>query len=224
MAEEQGLFDFARVAEGIASKMERRHPHVFGDEVVDSSAMQQVRWEEIKAGALALWESLKGMAGNFVQIGGQMIDGLISGVTAKLTALKDTVVGAATSVGQWFKETLGIASPSRVFMEYGGWVSEGAALGIQKGQGLAAAAAGGLAGVTAAPMAAAGTDALAAAQAMPITAPAPLMALATNVSALWLKLSVAPVPTLMLLAPKAAVALLPSPTFKMPPDRVVVPM
>ena len=105
-----------------------------------------------------------------------MIDGLISGVTAKLTALKDTVVGAATSVGQWFKETLGIASPSRVFMEYGGWVSEGAALGIQKGQGLAAAAAVGLAGVTAAPMAAAGTDALAAAQAMPITAPAPLMA------------------------------------------------
>ncbi len=134
------------------------------------------RWEEIKAGALALWENLKGMAGNFVQIGGQMIDGLISGVTAKLTALKDTVVGAATSVGQWFKETLGIASPSRVFMEYGGWVSEGAALGIQKGQGLAAAAAVGLAGVTAAPMAAAGTDALAAAQAMPITAPAPLMA------------------------------------------------
>ncbi|WP_428142973.1 phage tail tape measure protein [Delftia acidovorans] len=134
------------------------------------------RWEEIKAGALALWESLKGMAGNFVQIGGQMIDGLISGVTAKLTALKDTVVGAATSVGQWFKETLGIASPSRVFMEYGGWVSEGAALGIQKGQGLAAAAAVGLAGATAAPMAAAGTDALAAAQALPMAVAMPAMA------------------------------------------------
>lgn len=134
------------------------------------------RWEEIKAGAMSLWTDLQGLAGRFVEIGGQLIDGLISGVTAKLTALKDTVVGAATSVGQWFKETLGIASPSRVFMEYGGWVSEGAALGIQKGQGLAAAAAVGLAGVTAAPMAAAGTDALAAAQAMPITAPAPLMA------------------------------------------------
>lgn len=134
------------------------------------------RWEEIKAGAMSLWTDLQGLAGRFVEIGGQLIDGLISGVTAKLTALKDTVVGAATSVGQWFKETLGIASPSRVFMEYGGWVSEGAALGIQKGQGLAAAAAVGLAGVTAAPMAAAGTDALAASQAMPITAPAPLMA------------------------------------------------
>jgi tetrapyrrole methylase family protein/MazG family protein/ATP diphosphatase len=49
MAEEQGLFDFARVAEGIAAKMERRHPHVFGSEVVDSAAQQQQRWEEIKA-------------------------------------------------------------------------------------------------------------------------------------------------------------------------------
>ena len=49
IAEEQGLFDFARVAEGIAAKMERRHPHVFGDEVVDSAAAQQRRWEEIKA-------------------------------------------------------------------------------------------------------------------------------------------------------------------------------
>lgn len=133
------------------------------------------RWEEIKAGAMSLWTDLQGLAGRFVEIGGQLIDGLISGVTAKLTALKDTVVGAATSVGQWFKETLGIASPSRVFMEYGGWVSEGAALGIQKGQGLAAAAAVGLAGVTAAPMAAAGTDALAAAQALPMAAAMPAM-------------------------------------------------
>ncbi|ATH13818.1 phage tail tape measure protein [Delftia acidovorans] len=134
------------------------------------------RWEEIKAGAMSLWTDLQGLAGRFVEIGGQLIDGLISGVTAKLTALKDTVIGAATSVGQWFKETLGIASPSRVFMEYGGWVSEGAALGIQKGQGLAAAAAVGLAGATAVPMAAAGTDALAAAQALPMAAAVPAMA------------------------------------------------
>lgn len=49
IAEEQGLFDFARVADGIAEKMIRRHPHVFADEVVKDSAAQQVRWEEIKA-------------------------------------------------------------------------------------------------------------------------------------------------------------------------------
>jgi MazG family protein len=49
MAEEQGLFDFARVADGIAEKMIRRHPHVFADEVVADAAAQQVRWDEIKA-------------------------------------------------------------------------------------------------------------------------------------------------------------------------------
>ena len=32
MAEEAGLFDFEDVAAGIAEKMLRRHPHVFGSE------------------------------------------------------------------------------------------------------------------------------------------------------------------------------------------------
>lgn len=43
MAEEQNAFDFAAVADGIADKMERRHPHIFGD------AEQSPGWEEIKA-------------------------------------------------------------------------------------------------------------------------------------------------------------------------------
>jgi len=45
MAEEQGLFDFGDVAAGIADKMVRRHPHVFGGADGDGSAGQ---WEEIK--------------------------------------------------------------------------------------------------------------------------------------------------------------------------------
>jgi MazG family protein len=49
MAEEQGLFDFARVVEGIAEKMVRRHPHVFADETLKTAADQQRRWDEIKA-------------------------------------------------------------------------------------------------------------------------------------------------------------------------------
>ncbi len=31
LAEEQGLFDFNDVAQGMADKLTRRHPHVFGD-------------------------------------------------------------------------------------------------------------------------------------------------------------------------------------------------
>ncbi len=49
MAEEEGRFDFDRVAHGIADKMIRRHPHVFGDATVDSAAAQHRAWEATKA-------------------------------------------------------------------------------------------------------------------------------------------------------------------------------
>jgi MazG family protein len=50
MAEEQGLFGFDDVVAAIADKLERRHPHVFGDEAAKVSARaQKVRWEDIKA-------------------------------------------------------------------------------------------------------------------------------------------------------------------------------
>jgi len=49
MAEENGYFDFAAVAQGISDKMIRRHPHVFGDHSVDSAAAQTAAWEEQKA-------------------------------------------------------------------------------------------------------------------------------------------------------------------------------
>jgi tetrapyrrole methylase family protein/MazG family protein/ATP diphosphatase len=49
IAEERGEFDFAAVAQGIAAKLVRRHPHVFGDERLDGAAAQSRRWEELKA-------------------------------------------------------------------------------------------------------------------------------------------------------------------------------
>ncbi len=49
MAEEQGLFGFKDVAAAIAEKMERRHPHVFGDVQINSVAAQGRAWEEHKA-------------------------------------------------------------------------------------------------------------------------------------------------------------------------------
>jgi MazG family protein len=50
MAEEQGLFVFDEVATAIADKLERRHPHVFGDEVAKADGVaQKARWEDIKA-------------------------------------------------------------------------------------------------------------------------------------------------------------------------------
>jgi ATP diphosphatase len=49
MAKEAGRFDFGTVAERIAAKMIRRHPHVFGDAEVADSAAQTLAWEETKA-------------------------------------------------------------------------------------------------------------------------------------------------------------------------------
>ena len=49
MAEEAGLFAFDDVAEMIADKMERRHPHVFGAAEIASVAAQNQAWEEHKA-------------------------------------------------------------------------------------------------------------------------------------------------------------------------------
>src|SRR5579864_16256 len=49
MAEEAGQFGFDDVAKAIADKMERRHPHVFGDAVIASAAAQTIAWEEQKA-------------------------------------------------------------------------------------------------------------------------------------------------------------------------------
>lgn len=49
MAAEQGAFDFGDVVAAIADKMERRHPHVFGDETVADAAEQSGRWEALKA-------------------------------------------------------------------------------------------------------------------------------------------------------------------------------
>jgi MazG family protein len=49
MAEEAGLFGFEDVAAAIADKMQRRHPHVFGDAEIVSAAAQNEAWEAQKA-------------------------------------------------------------------------------------------------------------------------------------------------------------------------------
>jgi ATP diphosphatase len=49
MAREEGGFDFDAIAEAVADKMIRRHPHVFGDGDVADAAAQTRAWEAQKA-------------------------------------------------------------------------------------------------------------------------------------------------------------------------------
>ncbi|MEL7491287.1 MAG: nucleoside triphosphate pyrophosphohydrolase [Pseudomonadota bacterium] len=49
MASEENLFDFADVLKSISDKMERRHPHVFGDADERDAEGQTASWEKQKA-------------------------------------------------------------------------------------------------------------------------------------------------------------------------------
>ena len=48
IAKEEGMFTIEDVVNGLAEKMVRRHPHVFGDEEYGSAEQNRLRWEEIK--------------------------------------------------------------------------------------------------------------------------------------------------------------------------------
>ncbi|TXI34371.1 MAG: phage tail tape measure protein [Aquipseudomonas alcaligenes] len=89
------------------------------------------------------------LPGKFSEFGSMVISGLVNGMTAKLSAARDTVVSFGNSIKGWFTETLGIHSPSRVFMGYGANVGEGAAIGISGSEGLVRKAALGMAAATA---------------------------------------------------------------------------
>ena len=145
-------------------------------------------WARTTAGAAALWQTLVSLKDRFFTAGGDLMDGLINGITSRVQMVRDAIGGVADDVGAWFREKLGIASPSKVFMQYGGWISEGAALGIQGGQGAVrtAALAMATAATTALPMAA-GAAALGPdgqptlqAQALRLDTRPPLMAQATG--------------------------------------------
>lgn len=48
-AAEEGRFDLYDVIDALADKMIRRHPHVFGDDVVEDTAELKLRWDAAKA-------------------------------------------------------------------------------------------------------------------------------------------------------------------------------
>jgi len=99
------------------------------------------KWGGISAWFGAQWTAIKGYAwstitwfttlpGQFAAIGRHMIDGLIGGITGKLAALKALIISAGSNVAGWFRRTLGIHSPSRVFRGFGGNIIDGLTLGI----------------------------------------------------------------------------------------------
>lgn len=75
IAAEEGRFDFDAVAQGIAEKLVRRHPHVFGADKLQSSGAVLKRWDELK-------RAEKGKAHK------SLLDGISGGLPALMRAEK----------------------------------------------------------------------------------------------------------------------------------------
>jgi hypothetical protein len=75
------------------------------------------------------------MPAKFSEFGGMLISGLVNGITNAMGSVKTAITGAGDSTIGWFKEKLGIHSPSRVFAQLGGYTMAGLSQGIENGQG-----------------------------------------------------------------------------------------
>ncbi|MEG5377671.1 phage tail tape measure protein [Enterobacter hormaechei] len=95
-----------------------------------------INWSPVgllyKAFAAALKYLGVDLPAKFTDFGGHLIDGLINGIKNKWESLKTTVTDMGDSVGGWFKEKLGIHSPSRVFIGFGDNIAQGASIGIKR--------------------------------------------------------------------------------------------
>ncbi|HDR9048595.1 TPA: hypothetical protein QDA94_002820 [Burkholderia vietnamiensis] len=132
-----------------------------------------VEWVKSSFSGIGDW--FGNIGARFTEIGGHLIDGLVAGITNGLGAVKDSITNVASSTVGWFKEKLGIHSPSRVFGELGGFISQGAAIGMEGEQGRVARAAAALATVATtgfgAPALAAGVELSRPAASVPLVRP-----------------------------------------------------
>ncbi len=81
-----------------------------------------------------------GMPNNFTDFGKNIVNGLVNGISNMLTTAKDTIKNFGGKVSSWFKEALGIQSPSQVFMGFGDNIVQGVVVGVDRTTPLAARA------------------------------------------------------------------------------------
>ena len=76
-----------------------------------------------------------GLVGRFAAFGGMIIDGLVNGIRATIGAAVAAVQGLGARIKSAFTgaKSMDIHSPSRVFKRYGGFITEGLAIGVNGG-------------------------------------------------------------------------------------------
>ncbi|MHA7852194.1 phage tail tape measure protein [Roseovarius sp.] len=125
-----GLFDTITVK---AAEAWQRVQETFAQAGQQLVAALQQAW-------LAVKTEVSSWPGEFLQLGKDIIQGLVDGVLAKWEDLKSTVTGIGAGMRDSLKEMLGIKSPSRVFREIGQNAVEGLRLGLEDGEPALAAA------------------------------------------------------------------------------------
>jgi MazG family protein len=87
LAAEEGVFDLTDVQEAIASKIVRRHPHVFGDAVARTATDVNRQWERIKADERAAAADTAGAVDGRDGATPAAIKSALDGISASLPAL-----------------------------------------------------------------------------------------------------------------------------------------
>src|SRR5690606_1130443 len=74
------------------------------------------------------------LPGKFTEFGSMLMSGMVQGIKNGLGAVKDAITGAGGQAIGWFKEKLGIRSPSRVFAGLGDDTMAGLKVGLERSQ------------------------------------------------------------------------------------------
>lgn len=97
-------------------------------------AWVQAAWANVQVRFNAGVAALRAIPGQMWTIGRNIMQGIVSGILsapgAVLNALKSLVMRGVTGI----RSLLGIKSPSRLFMGIGGHISDGLAIGVERGQ------------------------------------------------------------------------------------------
>jgi hypothetical protein len=88
-------------------------------------------WLGNKLGEIGTW--LGDLGATAKEYGANLVDGFVEGITSSYDRVKGAIEKMSSAVKTSFKDALGIASPSKLFAEYGRNTAEGYAKGVDDG-------------------------------------------------------------------------------------------
>lgn len=115
-------------------------PAKLKEKFIEAKEKWSEAWSNIKELVSNVIKKIKEPFDKFVKtikdIGKNIVKGLWNGISDKTKWLKDKIGGWVSGIGDKIKGFFGINSPSRLMAEYGRYIDEGLALGIEKNANL----------------------------------------------------------------------------------------